>query len=285
MPKKTKAEQQEIMDTGMEQQAKGETPDGTQDAAGQNYTERYNDDASGELLSEMESDGDIPDVNDGIIDGEPDPALDPALVIPSPELTAAASGNPERFSEEPEPQYAEPEVPADMKDTAEIEAPAPVTKPKATRPAQQRRESTATRAQSGQAQARRSAAAPLKRVVAIDEELQMQTDEEKEAYLWMEFRNSQRSKRILTGILDGIERSPNGNVIAVVYYNSPRVVIPASEMYIRISEEPGQDPKLLNHRYSQILTRGHFSSGTLRTQPVWVTLYQAFMKKPAAIIL
>ncbi len=83
----------------------------------------------------------------------------------------------------------------------------------------------------------------------------MQTDEEKEAYLWMELRNSQRSKRILTGILDGIERSPNGSVIAVVYYKSQRIVIPASEMFIQIAEDSSRDPKLLNNRHAQILTR------------------------------
>ena len=103
---------------------------------------------------------------------------------------------------------------------------------------------------------RRGAAstAPAPRVLAIDEESKVQSVEEKEAYLWMELRNSLRTKRSLTGILGGVERTSSGLPLAIVYYKDMRVVIPATEMNIRLEDHRENGDKELHNRYAQILS-------------------------------
>lgn len=78
--------------------------------------------------------------------------------------------------------------------------------------------------------------------------------EEKEAYLWMELRNSLRTKRSLTGILGGVERTSSGLPLAIVYYKDMRVVIPATEMNIRLEDHRESGDKELHNRYAQILS-------------------------------
>lgn len=78
--------------------------------------------------------------------------------------------------------------------------------------------------------------------------------EEKEAYLWMELRNSLRTKRSLTGILGGVERTSSGLPLAIVYYKDMRVVIPATEMNIRLEDHRENGDKELHNRYAQILS-------------------------------
>lgn len=102
---------------------------------------------------------------------------------------------------------------------------------------------------------RRRSPAATRSVLAIDDEVQVQSVEEKEAYLWMELRNSLRSKRILTGTMGGVERTAGGTPIAVVYYKDMRIVIPASAMFLNLNEHGGSDQRDMNNRYTQILTR------------------------------
>ena len=64
-----------------------------------------------------------------------------------------------------------------------------------------------------------------------------------------------KSKRILSAKLEGIEKLPSGSYIAVVYYKEFRIVIPANEMMIDISEYDDQSNLELNNRYAQILSR------------------------------
>ena len=73
-----------------------------------------------------------------------------------------------------------------------------------------------------------ASAAASPRVLAIDEESKVQSAQEKEAYLWMELRNSLRTKRSLTGVLGGVERTSSGLPLAIVYYKDTRIVLPAT---------------------------------------------------------
>jgi len=183
---------------------------------------------------------------DGIQEGggfedEPDPALDPSLVIPAlpPPGQDDSSDGPEDeggmqegggFEDGPDPAL-DPSlvIPTLQPEETQPEPESPV-KPEAARPAKRRAKPAAAPAPDSQKPAARrtapaatgqrqnKAAAPPKRVVSIDDDVNIQTEDEKEAYLWMELRNSMRSKRILTGILGGVERSANGLCTAVVYY-------------------------------------------------------------------
>jgi ribosomal protein S1 len=71
-------------------------------------------------------------------------------------------------------------------------------------------------------------------IVSRDE---VETQQDRDDIVWHDIQNALRTRRVLTGILDGIERLENGNIIAVVYYKDLRVIIPVSEMMIFISED------------------------------------------------
>ena len=91
--------------------------------------------------------------------------------------------------------------------------------------------------------------------VVLNEDEKVLTQDEKDALLWLELRTSMKSKRILSAKLEGIEKLPSGSYIAVVYYKEFRIVIPANEMMIDISEYDDQSNLELNNRYAQILSR------------------------------
>ena len=69
---------------------------------------------------------------------------------------------------------------------------------------------------------------------------------------WYELQNAYRSRRILSGVLGGIEESGESTV-AVVYYRDFRVVIPVDEMMLNLTENTGygemksRQIRILNH--------------------------------------
>ena len=91
--------------------------------------------------------------------------------------------------------------------------------------------------------------------VQIDEGINLMTEEEKKSMIWLDLKASMKSKKILSGRLEGVERTPTGIPIAVIYYKDVRIVIPATEMMIDINEYEDQSKLELNNRYSQILSR------------------------------
>ena len=58
------------------------------------------------------------------------------------------------------------------------------------------------------------------------------TDEELAEIAWHEIHNAFRTRKILTGMLGGIETLDSGNVVAVVEYKGYRVIIPVKEMAV-----------------------------------------------------
>ena len=72
------------------------------------------------------------------------------------------------------------------------------------------------------------------RILTIAARDSVETPEEQEATAWHEVRNAYLTRRILTGMLGGLERTDGGQPLAIVYYNDYRVVIPYSEMMIDI---------------------------------------------------
>ncbi len=55
-----------------------------------------------------------------------------------------------------------------------------------------------------------------------------------EDLVWHELMNAQRTRKILSGPLSGIERLEGGWVVAVIYYKGCRVLIPMEEMMINL---------------------------------------------------
>lgn len=70
------------------------------------------------------------------------------------------------------------------------------------------------------------------RLLTIDARSEVQTEVDRDNTLWHEIQNAYHSRRILTGVLDGIERTGSGLTLAIVSYKGFRVVIPVKEMML-----------------------------------------------------
>lgn len=80
------------------------------------------------------------------------------------------------------------------------------------------------------------------RVLTIDSKEEIQTDADREAVIWHEIQNAYRTRRILTGTLDGVEKTESGLTLAVVNYKGFRVAIPIREMLLYAGQMPkGQE--------------------------------------------
>ncbi len=105
-----------------------------------------------------------------------------------------------------------------------------------------------------------SAAAPAAdprrdRVLTIEARDEVQTAEEREAIIWHEIQNAHWTRRILTGTLDGVERTESGLTVAVVNYKGFRVAIPVKEMMLFTGRVPsGAEFQELMSRMRGILT-------------------------------
>lgn len=77
-----------------------------------------------------------------------------------------------------------------------------------------------------------------KRVLTINAGEELETAQDQEATLWHEIQNAYRTRRILTGTLDGVERTESGLRLAVVNYNGFRVAIPLKEMMLDANHVP-----------------------------------------------
>lgn len=77
-----------------------------------------------------------------------------------------------------------------------------------------------------------------KRVLTINAGEELETAQDQEAALWHGIQNAYRTRRILTGTLDGVERTESGLRLAVVNYNGFRVAIPLKEMMLDDNNVP-----------------------------------------------
>lgn len=69
-----------------------------------------------------------------------------------------------------------------------------------------------------------------------------------EDLVWHELVGAQRTKKILSGVLSGIERLDSGWVVAVVYYKGHRVLIPMEEMMINLEGDGRERSDTLNRQ-------------------------------------
>ena len=92
------------------------------------------------------------------------------------------------------------------------------------------------------------------RILTIDAKDEVQTEEEREATIWHEVQNAYRTRRILTGTLDGIEHTESGLTIAVVNYKGFRVAIPIKQMMLQVGRMPtGEEYIDLMEQLSRVL--------------------------------
>ena len=66
--------------------------------------------------------------------------------------------------------------------------------------------------------------------------------------VWHELMNAQRTRKILSGPLSGIERLEGGWVVAVIYYKGCRVLIPMEEMMINLEGDGRENSDPVNRQ-------------------------------------
>ena len=84
-------------------------------------------------------------------------------------------------------------------------------------------------------------------ILTLDSDAKLETAQSISDLTWHEIQNAYRTRRILTGMLGGIEKTENGSLIAVVYYKDFRTVIPVTEMMIHLMQDEAHDYGELNN--------------------------------------
>ena len=90
-------------------------------------------------------------------------------------------------------------------------------------------------------------------ILTLDSDAKLETAQSISDLTWHEIQNAYRTRRILTGMLGGIEKTENGSLIAVVYYKDFRAVIPVTEMMIHLMQDEAHDYGELALRQNKIL--------------------------------
>ncbi len=90
-------------------------------------------------------------------------------------------------------------------------------------------------------------------ILTLDSDAVLETTQSKADLIWHEIQNAYRTKRILTGMLGGIEKTETGSLIAIVYYKEFRAVIPVMEMMINLAQDAAHDYGELALRQNKIL--------------------------------
>ncbi|MDO4274166.1 MAG: RNA-binding protein [Eubacteriales bacterium] len=90
-------------------------------------------------------------------------------------------------------------------------------------------------------------------ILILDSDTALETTQSKADLVWHEIQNAYRTKRILTGMLGGIEKTETGSLIAIAYYKEFRAVIPVTEMMINLPQDAAHDYGELALRQNKIL--------------------------------
>ena len=90
-------------------------------------------------------------------------------------------------------------------------------------------------------------------VLTLDSDAVLEAAQSKADLIWHEIQNAYRTKKILTGMLGGIEKTENGSLIAIVYYKEFRTVIPITEMMINLVQDESHDYGDISLRQNKVL--------------------------------
>lgn len=88
-------------------------------------------------------------------------------------------------------------------------------------------------------------------ILTLEARANVETEESAADAAWHEIHNAYRTRRILTGMLGGIEQMDNGKTIAIVEYKGFRVVIPLKEMIFNFPNNVSGDA------YAELIVRHH----------------------------
>lgn len=90
-------------------------------------------------------------------------------------------------------------------------------------------------------------------VLTLDSDTVLETAQSKADLAWHEIQNAYRTRKILTGMLGGIEKTETGSLIAIVYYKDFRIVIPVTEMMINLVQDADHDYGEISLRQNKVL--------------------------------
>ena len=93
----------------------------------------------------------------------------------------------------------------------------------------------------------------MNNILTLESDAAVETQKSKEDLIWHEITNAYRTRRILTGMLGGIEKLEGGSTITIVYYKNFRVVIPITEMMINLVEDETHNYGELSLRQNKIV--------------------------------
>lgn len=93
----------------------------------------------------------------------------------------------------------------------------------------------------------------MNNILTLENDAAVETQKSKEDLIWHEITNAYRTRRILTGMLGGIEKLEGGATITIVYYKNFRVVIPITEMMIHLVEDETHNYGELSLRQNKIV--------------------------------
>ena len=93
----------------------------------------------------------------------------------------------------------------------------------------------------------------MNNILTLENDAAVETQKSKEDLIWHEITNAYRTRRILTGMLGGIEKLEGGATITIVYYKNFRVVIPITEMMINLVEDEMHNYGELSLRQNKIV--------------------------------
>lgn len=79
-----------------------------------------------------------------------------------------------------------------------------------------------------------------KPILTVEVGDEIETRESQEEIIWHEIKNAYLTRRILSGMLGGVEQLENGKTVAVVDYKGFRVLIPLKEMMIVLDNSSGR---------------------------------------------
>ena len=93
----------------------------------------------------------------------------------------------------------------------------------------------------------------MNNILTLENDAAVETQKSKEDLIWHEITNAYRTRRLLTGVLGGIEKLEGGATITIVYYKNFRVVIPITEMMINLVEDETHNYGELSLRQNKIV--------------------------------
>lgn len=93
----------------------------------------------------------------------------------------------------------------------------------------------------------------MNNILTLENDAAVGRQKSKEDLIWHEITNAYRTRRILTGMLGGIEKLEGGATITIVYYKNFRVVIPITEMMINLVEDEMHNYGELSLRQNKIV--------------------------------